>query len=156
MKPTILSALCALAFALPAAATLAAPVQISDAYARSSNPKSGAAFMIIANEGADDCTLIGGFSPRAGRVELHTSRENDAGLMEMVALDDGITIPAHGTHHLARGGDHLMLMELPEPLAQGDEVPVTLDFGSCGTVELLLPLDNDRRAEHGAGDHSAH
>ncbi|TKW65348.1 MAG: copper chaperone PCu(A)C [Paracoccus denitrificans] len=118
--------------------------EITDAFLRSSNPKSGAAFMTILNDSEHDCTLSTVETPVADKAELHTSRENAEGMMEMLPIEGGITIPARGTHSLARGGDHVMLMGIAAPLAQGDEVPMTLDFGECGKVELLLPLDNDR------------
>ncbi len=170
MKTLMLAAMTA--FCLPAAAAMAqdaaAALEVTDAFARSSNPKSGGAFMTIANNSEQECTLIGATSPAAGKVELHTSRENAEGMMEMLPIEGGIAIPAHGSHALARGGDHIMLMGVPTPLKQGDEVAMQLDFGDCGKVDLVVPLDNERtgtasgEAEHGEmkmeeGDaHKAH
>ena len=50
-----------------------------------------------------------------------------------------------------------MMMGLTQPLAQGDEVTVTLVFEKAGEVEVTIPVDNERKAEgagHGAMDHS--
>lgn len=135
-------ALASIACLLPAA-VLAQDVTVSDAYARSANPQSGAAFMTIANGGAADCTLIGASGDAAERIELHTHREVD-GVMKMERDEDGFTIPAGGTHALSRGGDHVMLLGLTAPLADGDAVPLTLDFGPCGTVAVEVPMDNAR------------
>ncbi|HMQ39831.1 MAG TPA: copper chaperone PCu(A)C [Paracoccus sp. (in: a-proteobacteria)] len=163
MKHVILAAVAALS--LPAAALAQdVSIKISDEFARSSNPKSGAAFMTIQNDGQQECTLIAASSPAAPKVELHTTRENADGMMEMLPIEGGITIAAGGSHALARGGDHIMLMNIPTPLQQGDEVPMALDFGECGVVELVVPLDNERtgtvagemKMDHGAMDHSAH
>ena len=143
MKHVILAAVAALS--LPAAALAQdVSIKISDEFARSSNPKSGAAFMTIQNDGQQDCTLIAASSPAAPKVELHTTRENADGMMEMLPVEGGITIAAGGSHALARGGDHIMLMNIPTPLLQGDDVPMTLDFGECGVVELEIPRDSER------------
>ena len=143
MKYLILAA--AAAFTLPATAFAHNfHFEITEGFARSSNPKSGAAFMTIANGSEHDCTLSAVTSPISDKVELHTSRENAEGMMEMLLIEGGITIPAHGSHALARGGDHIMLMDLATPLKQGDEVALQLDFGECGKVDVVLPLDNER------------
>ncbi|WBU59763.1 copper chaperone PCu(A)C [Paracoccus albus] len=143
MKYLILAA--AAAFTLPATAFAQDHViEVTDGFVRSSNPKSAAAFMTIQNDSAEVCTLAAVETPAAAKAELHTSKENAEGMMEMLPIEGGIAIPAQGSHTLARGGDHVMLMGVTEPLQQGDETPVTLDFGECGKVELLLPVDNER------------
>lgn len=65
--------------------------------------------------------------------------------MKMLRDEDGFVIPAGGSHALQRGGDHVMLMGLTAPLADGDVVPLTLDFGACGTVSVDVPVDNARQ-----------
>lgn len=138
----------------------AGSIRISGAYARSSNPQTGAVFMSIANDGTSACTLAAIQTPSAARAELHTNREED-GVMKMLKID-GIEIPAGGSHDLARGGDHVMLMQTPTPLAEGDEVALTLDFGACGSVPLTVVVEPAAggAATHDAGmahhgDHSA-
>lgn len=139
------------ALLLPAMPALAqSALSVEDAYARSSNPNTGAAFMLIRNAGDAECHLTGGTSPAAERVETHTHRQ-EGEVMRMVEVEEGFTIPPQGEHLLVRGGDHIMLMALTAPLAQGDAVPVTLDFGDCGTLELTLEVDNDRAPPAGHG-----
>ena len=143
-------ALAALAALMPVAAMAEAPMlSVSDAYARSANPKSAAAFMTIANSGPDDCTLIAAGGTVAERIELHTHQHAD-GVMKMVRDEDGFVIPAGGRHLLDRGGDHVMMLGLTEPLSDGQMVPLTLDFGDCGTVNVEVPVGNARPPEHGA------
>ena len=151
------------ASAAPGAAS-AGPIRITGAYARSSNPKTGAVFMSIANDGAQACTLAAVQTPASPRAELHTHID-DAGVMKMTKVDH-VEIPAGGAHDLARGGDHIMLMDTPAALAEGDEVALTLDFGDCGTVPLTVvvepaagraPAAHDAAAQHGgAADHGSH
>lgn len=157
MKIIITAALTALC--LPAAALAQdGKLEVSDAYLRSSNPQSAAGFMTISNGTQGECTLTAATSDAAEKVELHTHREGEGGMMEMVAIEGGITIPAGESHALARGGDHVMLMGLTGPLEGGDEVAVTLDFGDCGTLDVMLPLDNDRVGDESdaAMDHDNH
>lgn len=144
MKLTMLAALTA--FALPAAAFAQdATLTVADGYARSANPKAAGAFMTICNAGAADCTLTGASTDAAEKAELHTTKDMGDGIMKMSRIEGGITIPAGAEHALARGGDHVMLMGLTSPLKNGDEVALALDFGACGTVEAVLPVDNDRK-----------
>lgn len=125
-------------------------IEVHDAYVRSTNPKSGAAFMQIHNSGAEDCQLIAAATDAAGKAELHTHIDED-GVMKMVHVEEGFTVPAGGDFTLDRGGAHVMLMDLPTPLADGDEVVLSLDFGACGQQEVTAEVDNDRKP--GAHDH---
>lgn len=127
-------------------------IMVHDGYARAANPRSGAAFMTLMNSGTADCTLASVQTPASEKAELHTSKEVD-GIMKMLPADP-IVVPAGGEATLARGGDHVMLMGLTKPLANGDEVALTLDFGDCGTVEAKLPVDNDRKADAGGESHA--
>ncbi|MDQ7260362.1 copper chaperone PCu(A)C [Paracoccus sp. PS-1] len=147
MKP-LLPALC-LALLPPAA--MAQDLVLRDGYARAANPRSAAAFMVIQNRGAAPCTLSAVASDAAERVALHTHRE-ESGVMRMAEAGP-IEIPAGGSHPLARGGDHVMLMGLKRPLQDGDTLVLMLDFGGCGTIDARLPVDNGRMPGHGAMAH---
>ena len=149
--------LAALALVTPAVALAQDGLAIRDAYVRSANPKTAAAFMVVENRGATDCRLTGVSSDAAAMVDLHTNVEED-GVMKMQKIEGGIDIPAGGEHALARGGDHVMLMGLVKPLADGDSIVLTLDFGACGTQQVEAALDNDRAEEThtGHGTHQGH
>ena len=140
----------------PLAALAHDAVAVEDAYARASNPKAGAAFMVLDNHRKVACTLTGVTSGVAERVELHAHTEVD-GIMRMGPVEGGIELAPGEQHALARGGDHVMLMGLHQPLENGQIVKLALDFGDCGTVDVELPVDNDRAAapamDHGEMDH---
>ncbi|MDF1728034.1 MAG: copper chaperone PCu(A)C [Sulfitobacter sp.] len=153
MKPTLFAAAAVLVMgAVPALAEIA----VKDAYLRSSTPTSvtGTAFMILENTGETDDRLIAARSDVAGRVELHTHNEDDMGVMRMSEIKGGIPLPAGATHHLKRGGDHVMFMGLTAPLEQGSDVTVTLTFEEAGDLEVVIPVDHERRPSHDAMDHS--
>lgn len=138
--------------ALPAGADIV----ITDAYARASNPKAGAGFMVIENTGPKDDRLVAVSSEAAARTELHSHRETPEGVMRMLHLEEGIALPAGARHRLARGGDHVMFMGLVTPMEQGQSIAVTLHFESGAEQQVTLPVDLDRAPEHGAGaEHGA-
>ena len=120
-----------------------AEMTVEDAYARSSNPRAGAAFMVITNSGGSDDRLIAVKSGAAARVELHTHVEED-GIMRMMHVEDGFEIPAGGSLYLKRGAEHLMFMGLNAPFEQGATVSVTLVFQSGTEMPIEIPVDNDR------------
>lgn len=143
LKTTLLATALTL-FALP---VLAQDIQIVDGYARASAmmSKSGAAFMVIENHGAADDRLVAAASDVAEQVELHTHKEDANGVMQMIKVEEGFVIPAHGSHALARGGDHVMLMGLTRPLNDGDTVALTLTFEKAGEVQVDIPVDLERK-----------
>ena len=123
---------------------------------RSSTPssKTGAAFLMLMNHGDADDRLIAAETEVANRVELHTHKEDDNGVMKMMEVEEGFVVPAGGMHHLKRGGDHIMLMGLTRPLEQGEEIAVTLTFEQAGEVEVIIPVDRERKPDHGGAGHS--
>lgn len=134
-------------------------IMIGDSYARSAGPKAktGAAFMMLMNHGTEDDRLIGVASTVAKRTELHTHKENDSGLMQMLEVKEGFAIPAGGMHALKRGGDHVMLMGLEQGLVQGTDIELILTFEKAGEISVTVPVDNDRKpAKDAHGGHSGH
>ena len=131
-------------FALPVWADSA--IQINDAYARTMGGvgASGAVFLGIMNQGAEEDHLIGAKSDAAERVEIHTHKEDANGVMQMLHLEEGLPIPAGSEHLLQRGGDHVMMMGLTQELKDGDMVTVTLIFEKAGEIVIEVPLDNAR------------
>lgn len=144
----------ALAFAAPALANDG--VHVVDPYARvmGAMAKSGAAFMVIENHAAADDRLVKAASDVAERVELHTHKADASGNMQMVHVPEGFAVPAHGSHALARGGDHVMFLGLTRSLAHGDVVQVTLTFEKAGEVVVDIPVDLERKPE--AAAHGGH
>jgi len=111
-------------------------IECSGAWSRPS-PKTagaGAVYVVIKNSGAEADRLIGAASSAAKTVELHESfMEGDVMKMRPV---DGLDIPAKGTVELKPGSYHIMLIDLVEPLAVGQSVPVTLRFTKSGEITL--------------------
>lgn len=142
-----LLAAAAATFSLATAAFAHDGVHVNDAYARTNGGigKTGAVFFVVENHQTEDDQLIGVASDIAEKVEFHTHKEGDGGVMQMLAVPEGFGIPAEGEHALARGGDHVMLMGLTRDLKDGDTFTVTLTFEHAGVVEVEVPVDNARK-----------
>jgi copper(I)-binding protein len=68
-------------------------------------------------------------------MELHEMAMKD-GKMVMQQKDGGFVIKAGGTHELAPGGDHLMLMNPAQEIKAGDELTFTLKLADSSTVSF--------------------
>lgn len=145
--PNILAAAMLAVWSLAGIAKAGDTIVIDGAYARATSPKSptGAVFMTIGNTGAQDLYLIGVRSEVAKRVELHTHKESDNGVMRMMQIEGGIVIPAGGDHRLKRGGDHVMLMGLTQGLEQGEQISLTLIFETAGEMTIDVTVDHTRK-----------
>lgn len=123
-----------------------AAIVVEGAYLRTTTATSqtGAAFLVLTNATGTDDRLLGARADIAERVEIHTHDQDANGVVRMSRVADGIELPDGASHAFKRGGDHLMFMGLSAPLAQGQIVPVTLQFESAGEVEIQIPVDRDR------------
>ena len=88
-------------------------------------------------------------------MELHETVDDGSGRMVMRETTHGFEIPADGHLHLEPGGNHFMLMELPEPLLAGDDVHFTLNFSDGSTLEVSAAV-RDHAAGHEHYERGAH
>ena len=153
----------ALFLILAASPALAQEIEVRDAYAFSPRPgaPTGAAYMVIVNEGEAD-RLLSAASPAAEHVMLHDSAEAE-GVMRMEEAEAGFEVPEAGELELLRGGRHIMFMGITEPFKDGGTVPLVLTFERAGEVTVEVPVDQSRLtepalepADEGATDHEGH
>jgi copper(I)-binding protein len=74
-----------------------------------------------------DDRLVAVSSPVAGDGQIHEMKVAN-GMMSMAELPDGLPLPAGEAVALQPGGNHIMLMALKQPLAEGEMVSLTLTF----------------------------
>ena len=119
----------------------AADLVITQAWSRATpgGAKVGGGYLTIENRGSAPDRLIGGSADVAGTVQIHEMAVNN-GVMTMRPLDNGLTIEPGKTVKLAPGGFHLMLLDLKNPLKQGDKVPLMLEFEKAGNVKISLEV----------------
>ena len=88
------------------------------------------------------CARTSVSSPAAKVVEIH-EMAMDGGVMKMRAVDK-VALPAGKSVQLKPGSYHVMLMDITQPLAEGQTVPVTLTFvgkdGKKTTQEVKAPV----------------
>ena len=124
------------------AAPASAQVIVNDAWVRGTVPgqRGTGAFMQLTSP--SDLTLVGVASPAAKVAEIH-EMARDGNVMRMRAVDK-LVLPAGKAVELKPGGYHVMLMDLVQPLREGDSIPVTLTFadkeGRKTTQEISAPV----------------
>ncbi len=132
----------ALAVAAPAADTAkVGDIAIDQPWARASlgNAPNSAAYMILQNTGAVPDRLIGGSTPVATQVQLHT-HVMEGGVAKMRPVDAIEVAPGQPTV-LEPGGAHVMLQGLTQKLEEGTTMPLTLVFEHAGKVTLEVPVE---------------
>ncbi|MHB1188637.1 copper chaperone PCu(A)C [Thiobacillus sp.] len=120
-------------------AAWAANISVTDAWARATKPGQpvSGAYMKIQSDA--DARLISVSSPAVPRVEVHEMKM-DGDVMRMREVQ-AIELPKGKTVSLEPGGYHIMLMNLPKPIAAGEFIPLSLVVESGGkrqTVEVKV------------------
>jgi hypothetical protein len=140
------------------AAGAADSVSVVDPYVRLAPPGAQAtgAFMALKNAGDKDVKVVRAENSASKITELHT-HVNENGVMKMRPVP-AIDIKAKGEAVLQPGGLHVMMIDLKEPMKEGDKVAITLDFddGSSKKVEATVrkpmpmpaPIDHSEHMQH--------
>ncbi|EID16113.1 copper chaperone PCu(A)C [Mycolicibacterium phlei] len=149
----------------PEKGPMAEAVWVKDQWANAADTGMAAVFGSIANTGAREVRIVGGTSPQAGTVEIHEVVADDSGAKTMRQKEGGLAIPAGEARELIPGGDHLMLMDLTEPLLPGADVEVTLRFEDGSTLPVTAQVrdfaggneeyapDGHHHGDEGGGGH---
>ena len=135
-------------------------LQIGHPWARAT-PKGasvGGGYLKITNTGTTPDRLISGTSAVSGRFEVH-EMSMDNGVMKMRQVKDGLEIKPGETVEFKPGGYHIMMVDLKQPIKEGERVKGTLVFEKAGTVEIeyaVVPVggspggkDKDASGAHG-------
>jgi copper(I)-binding protein len=111
-------------------------VTVTDAWARASAPGQtlGVVYLTLEASPADTLVSVSVPSSVAGQAALHETvpdtqaSGDDMGAMTMREMNDGLTLADATPVSLAPGGQHVMLVDLVEPLVTGDTFDLTLEF----------------------------
>lgn len=106
------------------AASVQAQVTVKDAWVRATVPQQKATGAFMQLQAAKDSKLVAAASPVTPVVEVHEMVMQD-NVMKMRQVS-GIDLPAGKAVELKPGGYHVMLMDLKQPIKEGDVVPMTL------------------------------
>src|SRR5262249_40437007 len=134
-------AACLVAVPARAQEVKAGDLVISQAWSRATpkGAKTGGGYLTIENKGSAADRLISATSDTPRTVQVH-EMSMDGGVMKMRPLESGLAIEPGKTVKLAPGGFHLMMMDLKNPLKQGDKLPITLEFEKAGKVQVTFDV----------------
>jgi len=115
----------------------------------------GAAYLKgIRNRGEQADRLVGASTPVAARVELHRMTLIE-GVMRMREVPF-IELPPKGDTPLRHGGEyHLMLIDLKQPLKDGERFDLTLQFERAGTRTVKVWVQAPRGPAVNGHDHGS-
>ena len=133
----------------------AGDVSIGHPYATPSVPgaRNGAAYIAtLENSGKQPDRLLRASTPVAARTELHTM-SMDAGVMRMREVDAIAIAPGTPIKMRPGQGFHFMLMDLKQPLKEGDTFPMTLEFERGGKVEVKVVVQVPKAQPADAAEH---
>lgn len=100
---------------------------------------NGAIYFTVMNGTAQADRLVAVESDVAASTTLHESI-SDNNVVRMEARPDGFALPAGGMVELAPGGKHVMLMNLKQPLVEGEQITVTLRFEHATPISVTVPI----------------
>ena len=125
----------------------AGEVAVSDATTRATVPGQSGAVLRFFVTSSKDAQLLEISSPLAGAAEIH-SMTHEQGVMKMRPLKS-LALPAGKKIELGSEGNHVMLLDLKQPLKEGDSVPfiLTVQFTdkrkeTVKAVAVVKPLDD--------------
>jgi len=126
--------------ATSAAQSPSATVAVEKPWARATPGKSttGAVYMTLVDRATTPDRLIGVSSPVAARAQIHTAGQEN-GVMKMREVE-ALPVEPGKPIEFKPGGYHIMMLDLKQPLKEGDSVPVTLSFEKAGRVEVIVPV----------------
>lgn len=113
----------------------AGDLAVVDPWVKSADSGMTAAFGTLTNDGDADVVVTGVSSEASPTMELHETVSGDGG-MQMRQKEGGFTVPAGGEVALTPGGNHLMLMDVAQPLRPGEEVTFTLELADGTTTDF--------------------
>lgn len=132
-----------------AAAAGGAEITVSDAWIKASDGPMTGAFGVISNSGDADVTVVSASTSASEMTELHEVVMID-GEMKMQQKDGGFVVPAGGEHVLEPGNDHVMVINMQEPIKPGDDVDITLTLDDGTEVSYTAQA---REAEVGGEEY---
>ncbi len=118
---------------------MAGQVSIHDQWTAATDDGMAAMFGTLTNDGDREARITYGTSPAAGIIEMHEV-VGESGSKTMRPKDGGFVIAGGGSHDLAPGGDHVMLMDLTGPLSPGTDVTVTLVFEDGSSLPVTAQV----------------
>ena len=144
-----------LILSLPAKSDQAGSIHVLSPWSRAlpATSPNGAVYLTVTNHSQQSERLVGVLSPIADRAELHTHRL-EGGMMKMRRIES-VALPPHETVSFVPGGNHIMLIGLKQPLKQGNQFPIVLQFEQAEDIilDVIVKAIGAASASHTDHDH---
>lgn len=130
-----------------------ADVAVNDAYMREVIPGNSvtSAYMTISNKSEQAIKLVAAKSDAIPLIEIHEHTMHD-GMMKMGQVDY-VKIEANSQVKLQPMGLHLMMFDLTQPFAAGQQITVTLMFDNNTSIDVNLPVQSIKTMKKQAKHH---
>lgn len=117
---------------------------VDDAWIAEAPPTSHVmvGYMTINNSTSNTIEIIKAESDLYSSIEFHETVHEDG--MARMLRHDSLTIPAHGSTQLKRGGKHLMLFNPKKHLIAGDTVSITLTTKNKSTMTINIKVEKSQ------------
>jgi len=116
-------------------------VEVSDAVCRPTPNGRDVTGCYMTLTATTDDRLLSVSTAAAARAEVH-EMSTGGGVMTMRELTAGLPLPAGQETALQPGGNHIMLMQVTAPLAEGDTVELALTFEDAETITVSARVGN--------------
>ena len=100
-----------------------------------------AGYLTITNTGTEPDRLISGWTPVAGKFEVHEMSVDNKGVMRMRPVPAGIMVKPGETVELKPQSFHIMMTGLKLPIEKGKPFKASLVFEKAGTVEVDFAVE---------------
>lgn len=100
---------------------------------------NSALYMTILNGTSTPDTLLDVTAPVIDSIQIHQTVDS-AGTMRMQPLGETLPIPPKTRVTLEPGAKHVMLMNLSQPLTDGESIVLDLDFAQKGLLRVRAPI----------------
>jgi periplasmic copper chaperone A len=115
---------------------------------------TGSAYITtLENTGTRADRLLRASTPAAARVELHEMSVDANGVMRMREADTFAIEPGKPIKMRPGMGMHMMLINLKQPLKEGDTFPMTMEFERGGKVEVKVVVQVPKPRPGVAAEH---
>ena len=152
MKKLIVPTLAALSVAACQQQPATPGVEVSDLICRPTpNGRDVTACFATFTSNVDD-RLVAISSPDADDVQIHSVR-TDNGMMVMREMENGLSLPAGESIRLRPGGDHIMIIGVHTPLAEGDLLSLAMTFEHAPELGLRAEVGAPPVEGEGGGHH---
>lgn len=101
--------------------------------------KTGAAYMTLKNNGASGDRLLSATTSVAEKVQFH-KMTNEGGVSRMQEMPN-VNLEPGAQVVFQPGGMHMMLVELKQPLKEGQTLSITLQFEKAGSIAATVPIE---------------